>query len=69
MYTEGGYSSLSPATIGKMARLPKVVPDITPELVADIKRQAEILHKAGSLKTLPDWNKVIRTDLLAKARG
>jgi len=69
MYTESGYSSLSPATIGKMARLPKVVPDITPELVADIKRQAEILHKAGSLKTLPDWNKVIRTDLLAKARG
>jgi ABC-type nitrate/sulfonate/bicarbonate transport system substrate-binding protein len=69
MYRESGYTTLTPAIVGKMTRLPKVVPDITPELVASMKVQAEILQKAGSLKTLPDWDKVIRTDLLARARA
>jgi NitT/TauT family transport system substrate-binding protein len=69
MYRESGYTALTPAMVGKMAKLPKVVPDITPELVADMKAQAEILYKAGSLKRLPEWDKVIRSDLLAKARG
>lgn len=69
MYKEGGYAGLTPAIVGKMARLPKVVPEITPQLIADMKVQAQILQKAGSLKTLPDWDKVVRPDLLAKARA
>jgi len=69
MYRESGYTALSPTMISKMAKLPKVVPEITPELIAYMKEQADILYKAGSLKRLPDWDKVIRPDLLAKARG
>ncbi len=69
MYQESGYTALSPSMIRKMAQLPKVVPDITPELTAYVKGQADILYKAGSLKRLPDWDKVIRSDLVAKARG
>lgn len=69
MYRESGYTTLTPAMVSKMTKLPKVVPDITPALVADMKTQADILYKAGSLKTLPDWDKVIRVDLLAKARA
>lgn len=69
MYRESGYTALSPPMVSKMAKLPKVVPDITPELAAYIKGQADILYKAGSLKRLPDWEKVIRPELVAKARG
>lgn len=69
MYRDAGQSSLSPAIVSKMAKLPNVVPDITPELVTYIKGQADILLKAGSLKRMPDWDKVIRADLVAKARA
>lgn len=68
MYREGGHN-LEPELVAQMASLPKVVPDITPELVEYMKGQAGILHKAGQLKNLPEWDKVIRPDLLEKARA
>ena len=68
MYKEAGYTGLSPAMMEKMAGLPKVVPDITPEMITYVKGQAEILRTAGQLKTMPNWDKSIRTDFLAKAR-
>lgn len=69
MYREGGHVNLQPEMVARMASLPKVVPDITPELVEYMKGQAAILHKAGQLKNLPEWDKVIRADLLARARS
>lgn len=69
MYREGGYNSLTLPLVEKLVHYPKVVPDITPKLITYMKGQAEILYKAGSLKKLPDWSKVIRPDLVQKARA
>lgn len=69
MYHESGIKTLTPDIVRKLVTYPKVVPDITPELVTYMKGQAEILHKAGQLKKLPDWDKVIRPDLVQKARA
>jgi NitT/TauT family transport system substrate-binding protein len=69
MYRENGYGALTPELMKKLVSYPKVAPDITPRLVKYMKGQAEILFKAGSLKRLPDWDKVIRADLVEQARA
>jgi hypothetical protein len=47
----------------------KVEPDITPALADHIKREAEQMKAANLIRALPDWNKVLRPDLLAIARA
>jgi ABC-type nitrate/sulfonate/bicarbonate transport system substrate-binding protein len=69
MYQEDGYTTLTPAMIAKIVKLPKVEPEITPDLVKYIKGQAQRLHDKNRLPALPGWNKAIRPDLLKKAKA
>jgi NitT/TauT family transport system substrate-binding protein len=69
MYRETGYTAMDRTTMRKLLGFVKVTPEVTPDLIAYMKEQADVLHKAGSLKRLPDWEKVVRVDLLAKARA
>jgi NitT/TauT family transport system substrate-binding protein len=69
MYRETGYTALDRTAMRKLLGFVTVTPDITPDLVAYMKEQADVLYKAGSLKRLPDWDKIVRSDLLAKARA
>ena len=47
----------------------KVEPEITPALAAHIKGEAERMKAANLIRTLPDWTKVLRPDLLAQAKA
>ena len=53
----------------EMVRQIKVEPDITPALADHIRREAEQMKAANLIRTLPDWDKVLRPDLLAAARA
>lgn len=69
LHKEGGYLTLTRAMMEKMVDLIEAQPDITPEIVKYVKEQADIAVAAGQLKVLPNWEKALRPDLLAKARA
>ena len=42
---------------------------ITPALADHVRREAEQMKAANLIRALPDWDKVLRPDLLAAARA
>lgn len=69
MYAGAGYANVTRAMAENIVRQIKVEPDITPALAAHIRAEGERLKAANLVKTLPDWDKVLRADLLPAARA
>jgi ABC-type nitrate/sulfonate/bicarbonate transport system substrate-binding protein len=69
MYAGAGYSNVTREMADNIVRQVKVEPDITPALAAHIRAEGERLKAANLVKTLPDWSKVLRGDLLPAARA
>ena len=46
----------------------KVEPELTPSIAEHIKAEAERMKAANLLRQMPDWAKVMRPDLMAKAK-
>lgn len=68
MYREDGYNDLTREMVANICKFPRVEPDITTALATYIKGQAEYLHNQNKVPLIKDWDKVLRPDLLAKAR-
>lgn len=64
-----GYGNVTKAVAEALVKQIKVEPDITPALAEHIKREAEQMKAANVIRALPDWDKVLRPDLLAAARA
>jgi ABC-type nitrate/sulfonate/bicarbonate transport system substrate-binding protein len=64
-----GYANVTKAVAEALVKQIKVEPDITPSLADHIKREAGEMKAANLIRALPDWDKVIRSDLLAAARA
>ena len=64
-----GYGNVTRAVAEALVKQIKVEPDITPALAEHIKREAEQMKAANVIRALPDWDKVLRPDLLAAARA
>jgi ABC-type nitrate/sulfonate/bicarbonate transport system substrate-binding protein len=63
-----GYANVTKAVAEALVKQIKVEPDITPALADHIRREAEQMKAANLIRALPDWDKVLRPDLLAAAR-
>jgi NitT/TauT family transport system substrate-binding protein len=64
-----GYGNVTKAVAEALVKQIRVEPDITPALADHIRREAGEMKAANLIRTLPDWDKVIRLDLLAAARA
>jgi NitT/TauT family transport system substrate-binding protein len=67
--SSAGYANVTRPVADALVKQIKVEPDITPALADHIKREAEQMKAANLIRALPDWNKVLRPDLLAIARA
>jgi hypothetical protein len=67
--SSAGYANVTREVAEAVVRQIKVEPEITPALAAHIKGEAERMKAANLIRALPDWNKVLRPDLLAQAKG
>ncbi len=65
-YTSKGYS-MSKDTFSKALARVEVQPGWPSDIVPYMQQQSEILLKENKIKTIPDWNKALRTDFLKKA--
>jgi hypothetical protein len=63
---ERGYA-VAPAVVRKALGRFDVKVDMGPEFRAYAAAEAESLVKAGRIKTMPDWNRALRRDLLDEA--
>ena len=68
-YATSGYAQVTRAMAESIVRQIKVEPELTPNIIAHIKAEAERMKAANLLREMPDWAKVIRPDLLAQARA
>ena len=64
-----GYANVTRDVADGIVKQIKVEPEITPALAAHIKGEAERMKAANLIRTLPDWTKVLRPDLLAHAKA
>jgi ABC-type nitrate/sulfonate/bicarbonate transport system substrate-binding protein len=64
-----GYANVTRDVAQALVRQIKVEPDITPALAEHIRAEAGQMRAANLIRTLPDWSKVLRPDLLSAARG
>jgi len=64
-----GYANVTKPVAEALVRQIKVEPDLTPALADHIRREAETMKAANLIRALPDWDKVLRPDLLAAARA
>ncbi len=64
-----GYANVTRTVAEALVRQIKVEPDITPALADHIKHEAEQMKAANLIRALPEWDKVLRPDLLAAARA
>ena len=64
-----GYANVTRDVADSIVKQIKVEPEITPALAAHIKGEAERMKAANLIRTLPDWTKVLRPDLLAQAKA
>ena len=64
-----GYANVTRDVADSIVKQIKVEPEITPALAAHIKGEAERMKVANLIRTLPDWTKVLRPDLLAQAKA
>jgi ABC-type nitrate/sulfonate/bicarbonate transport system substrate-binding protein len=67
--SSAGYANVTKPVAEALVNQIKVEPDITPALAEHIKREAEQMKAANLIRALPDWDKVLRPDLLAAARA
>jgi ABC-type nitrate/sulfonate/bicarbonate transport system substrate-binding protein len=67
--SSAGYANVTREVAEAVVRQIKVEPEITPALAAHIKGEAERMKAANLIRALPDWNKVLRPDLLAQAKA
>jgi hypothetical protein len=67
--SSAGYANVTKAVAETLVKQIKVEPDITPALADHIRREAEQMKAANLIRALPDWDKVLRPDLLAAARA
>ena len=67
--SSAGYANVTRAVAEALVKQIKVEPDITPALADHIRREAEQMKAANLIRALPDWDKVLRPDLLAVARA
>jgi ABC-type nitrate/sulfonate/bicarbonate transport system substrate-binding protein len=68
-YASSGYSNVTREMAESIVRQIKVEPDLTPAIADHIKAEAERMKAANLVRQSPDWAKVLRPDLLQKARS
>ena len=68
-YASAGYANVTHDMAESIVRQIKVEPALTPDIADHIKAEAERMKAANLIRQLPDWSKVMRPDLLEKARG
>ena len=68
-YNTAGYSNVTREMAESIVKQIKVEPELTPAIADHIKAEAERMKAANLIKQLPDWPKVMRPDLLQKARS
>jgi NitT/TauT family transport system substrate-binding protein len=66
-YADKGYK-MSPQTFSTALSRVEVHPGF-PDLKSYMQQQAEILIKNNTIKSVPDWNKALRPDFMAKAKA
>ncbi|MCC7346095.1 MAG: ABC transporter substrate-binding protein [Variibacter sp.] len=67
-FTSKGYS-LTRDTFKKALAAVEVQPGFPTDLKPYMQHHAEVLLKEKKIKAIPDWSKVMRTDLIEKARA
>jgi ABC-type nitrate/sulfonate/bicarbonate transport system substrate-binding protein len=68
-YNGAGYSNVTREMAESIVRQIKVEPELTPAIADHIKAEADRMKAANLIRQLPDWPKVMRPDLLQKARS
>lgn len=68
-YNAAGYSNVTREMAESIVKQIKVEPDLTPAVADHIKAEAERMKAANLVRQLPDWSKVMRPDLLQRARS
>ncbi len=67
--SSAGYANVTRRVAEALVKQIKVEPDITPALAEHIKREADEMKAANLIRALPDWDKVLRPDLMGAARS
>src|SRR5215831_9169951 len=67
-FTSKGYA-MSRETFAKALAKVEVDPGFPSDLVPGLQKDAEVLLREKKISAIPDWNKALRPDLWAKARG
>ena len=68
-YNAAGYANVTTDMAESIVRQIKVEPALTPAIADHIKAEGERMKAANLIRQLPDWPKVLRPDLMEKARG
>ncbi|HEY1431604.1 MAG TPA: ABC transporter substrate-binding protein, partial [Stellaceae bacterium] len=67
-FTSKGYA-MSRETFAKALAKVEVDPGFPSDLVPGLQKDAEVLLREKKISAIPDWNKALRPQLWAKARG
>ena len=67
-FTSKGYA-MSRETFAKALAKVEVDPGFPSDLVPGLQKDAEVLLREKKISAIPDWNKALRPELWAKARG
>ena len=67
-FTSKGYK-MSPETFQKALSAVDVDPGFPSDIRPYMQNHAEILLREKKIKTIPDWNKALRPEFMAKARA
>ena len=67
-YTDKGYK-MAPETFQKALARVEVNPGFPIDLVPYMQQQAEVLLREKKISAIPDWKKVLRPDLMEKAKA
>src|SRR6266851_2803112 len=67
-FTSKGYA-ISRETFAKALAKVEVDPGFPSDLVPGLQKDAEVLLREKKISAIPDWNKALRPELWAKARG
>ena len=67
--SSAGYANVTKTVAEALVKQIRIEPDITPALADHIKLEAEQMKAANLIRALPDWDKVLRPDLIAVARA
>ena len=67
-FQQAGYNKITTAMIRSMMKNFRVEPEISPEFIAYIKKEAQAMVAAGKLKSEPDFARAVAPEMLEKAR-